>query len=475
MGQLAGFYNGRIALVDLSAGSVEVSPLPEDLLFENIGGAAVNNVLYQKYGEGDPVVLGTGPLTGSFAPASCLMVATFHSSSGEVHHVPFIRDAGADLKFSGIDFVVIQGKAPRLSAIEMKEGNINIADAERIGGLEIPEAQEALTGPNRLGTGTMLLTGPAADSGSAAACLSIGMWGSMDKVSLGWLMASKNLKAIIMDASMGISFPDFGNEPGHAMTRAVKDVLGKTKKAPFAVFEMMNVNSNAMSLLKRYHRRSYACYHCPFPCTSYLEFKLKDPTVKRKPKRKEGLFLLDHTGFYALAKKRGPQSLALMRECLHLGVDPVSAAKGLPVEGSSEDALQSVRELARIKEAREVNRKPEAVDLSLELQSAGIRPESYQLFGGGIPFIKREQGRDRNGVWERRVAMAMVMGICPLFTLAFPQIKAPDLLGLVSKEGKDVEYLLERLGALVSSLVLQRSGEFATNNITIPNGRRARD
>jgi aldehyde:ferredoxin oxidoreductase len=474
VGQLAGFYNGRIALVDLSAGSVEVSPLPEDLLFENIGGAAVNNVLYQKYGEGDPVVLGTGPLTGSFAPASCLMVATFHSSSGEVHHVPFIRDAGPDLKFSGIDFVVIQGKAPRLSAIEMKGGNINIADAECIAGLEIPEAQEALTGPNMLGTGTMLITGPAADSGSEAACLSIGLWGSMDKVSLGSLMASKNLKAIIMGASMGISFPDFGIEPGHAMTRAVKDVLGKSKKARFAVFEMMNVNSNAMSLLKRYHRRSYACYHCPFPCTSYLEFKLKDPTLKRGSKRKEGLFLLDHTGFYALTKKRGPQSLALMRECLHLGVDPIPAAKGLPLEGSSEEALQFVRELAGTKEAGEVNRKPDNKDLSLELHSAYLRPKTCRLFGGGIPPIIRGQGKDRNRLWETRVAVAMVMGICPLFMLAFPDIKASELLRLVSNEQKDVEYLLERLGALVSSLLLQ-SGELATNKMTIPDGRGVRD
>jgi aldehyde:ferredoxin oxidoreductase len=469
MGRLAGFYNGRIALVDLSAGSVEVSALPEELLFENIGGAAVNNVLYQKYGEGDPIVLGTGPLTGSFAPASCLMVTTFHSSSGEVHHVPFLRDAGPDLKFSGIDFVVIQGNAPRLSAIEIKEGNINIADAERIGGLEIPEAQEALTGPNRLGTGTILITGPTADSGSEAACLSIGLWGSLDKVSLGSLMASKNLKAIIMGASMGISFPDFGVEPGHAMTRAIKGVLGKTKKAPFAVFEMMNVNSNAMRLLKRYHRRPYACYHCPFPCTSYLEFKWKDLTVKRGSKGKEGLFLLDHTGFYALTKKRGPQSLALMRECLHLGVDPVSAAKGLPLEGSSEEALQFVRELAGTKELREVNRKPDDKDPSLELHRAYLRPETYRLFGGGIPPIIRGQGKDANRVWETRVAVAMVMGICPLFMIALPDIEASELLRLVSNEQKDVEYFLERLGALVSSLLLQ-SGELATNKMTIPDG-----
>ena len=68
--------NNKIAVVDLETGSILYKELTMDMA-QHIGGAAVNTLLLKEYSHQTPLVLGTGPLTGGFAPGSCLMVASF--------------------------------------------------------------------------------------------------------------------------------------------------------------------------------------------------------------------------------------------------------------------------------------------------------------------------------------------------------------------------------------------------------------
>ena len=48
------------------------------------------------------------------------------------------------------------------------------------------------------------------------------------------------------------------------------------------------------------------------------------------------------------------------------------------------------------------------------------------LFGGGIPPILAGDS------WEKRVALAMILGVCPIFLLRFPQITDAALLSFIS-------------------------------------------
>jgi aldehyde:ferredoxin oxidoreductase len=101
------FYNGKIGVVDLTTQSTYTVDLPGDALREHIGGAAMNARLLSEY-ESDSLVLGTGPLTGSFAPASALLVGTFRSPVFDhLCHVPFMLRSGPEMKFSGLDFLII--------------------------------------------------------------------------------------------------------------------------------------------------------------------------------------------------------------------------------------------------------------------------------------------------------------------------------------------------------------------------------
>ena len=73
-------YNGTILTVDLAAGKADVVDLEEPLIREWGGGLGIALALWKEeaaHGDGtsDPLILGTGPLTAGFAPASCAGVA----------------------------------------------------------------------------------------------------------------------------------------------------------------------------------------------------------------------------------------------------------------------------------------------------------------------------------------------------------------------------------------------------------------
>ena len=104
----------KIAIVDLANSKVSDQELDEDLVKEKMGGAGITTALYEQYQNEDPIVLGTGLLTGTLAPASALGMITAKSPlTGKVCHAPFTLYAGLELKYSGFDYVVIKGQIPK--------------------------------------------------------------------------------------------------------------------------------------------------------------------------------------------------------------------------------------------------------------------------------------------------------------------------------------------------------------------------
>ena len=83
---LENVYMGRILVVDLNRGTCEEEELTEEMVNEHIGGAQINLALYNRYVDRDPIVFGTGLLTGTFAPSSCAGAVTGRSPKiGRAH------------------------------------------------------------------------------------------------------------------------------------------------------------------------------------------------------------------------------------------------------------------------------------------------------------------------------------------------------------------------------------------------------
>ncbi len=425
------FYNGTIAHVDLTRGSTHLSELPIGLVAEALGGAAVNAALLGRYREEDPLVLGTGPLTGSFAPASCLMVASFLGQDGAAHHVPCLLDSGPQLKFCGIDFLVITGHAPASLALHLTRSHMTLAPAADCDGLTLPQVAARLMRPGDTCPEAFLATGPAAISGARHATLSTGTWGGLDKVGLGAAFSRKNLKLLTLTGSGRLAFGEDNPALGLETARKVRALYGRRTRFGELVLERMGAGKTLRRTLHKAHRKAHACYHCPLPCRSYVAYR--PPRGADGGRSRQGLGLLDYEGLSALEAACGEEALFFLGECQRLGVDPVGAATALRPGMSREKARAAILS------------PPETA--SREARPA-IFSGVYARFGGGIPQIMHQEARDGLDMWEQRVALAMVLGVCPVFMLCLaPHLGHKELLRFITTDDEH----LARLHAVLSS------------------------
>ncbi len=417
------FINGKIGVVDLGLKSSYTVDLPDDALREHIGGAAMNAWLLSQY-ESDSIVFGTGPLTGSFAPASALLVGTFRSPVFDhLCHVPFMLRSGPEMKFSGVDYLIIRGSAKEPSAVSVARGQARV--------LPIADSREKLV-PELLqllrrkvpGFRSSIVTGPAADHASRYASVSIGSHGSLDKVALAARMAEKNIKAVLFNGIHGLPF----REDHPALAKAVEKMLqssGASVSRGFtSVVKRLEDGGEAAGALRGKLGRNRACYHCPCPCMTHADY-----TRPEADKEKYGLLMMDHSGWVALSRK-SEDALPLLQRCLELGLDPCAAGNGLREDRTSREALKTIESLAVAGAAIEENDYPSAPDIDSRI---------YRLFGGGItPLVPGK-------VWTERVATAMILGICPVFIQIAGRLDRSDLLRFLSSDAEDIKALGERI------------------------------
>ena len=428
MNPLQLFYNMKIGVVDISASNVEVIPPAEEQIGRCLGGAAMNKAILAGY-ENDPLVFGTGPLTGSFAPASPLMIATFLSPIfNSICHVPLMLRTGPDMKFSGVDFLVVKGTAPEPSVLHVNHEKILIIPAENLQHLPVPEAIRELkkTSP---AFQSVIMMGPAADRGVPYAAVSIGTNGSLDKAGLATLMAAKNLKGIMLGGGGGLAFNRNNPDQGKELEKIISTDKNFKRRGFYSLLKDSEGGKDAGRSLKAERKKDMACYHCPSPCMTHVRYSWHDPRNKEVQDSEEGLLLLDHTGCIALAKKVGKNILPVLRACLRYGLDPAAVAEILPEGGTMLDCLNAVDKIVSDNPSR-------MTDVS----------KRQCLFGGGIPPILTGDS------WEKRVALAMIIGVCPIFLLRFPQITDAALLSLISTSEEVLTPLQERLSSAIASL-----------------------
>ena len=104
----------KVLVIDLAASTVTETSLDEALVSEKIGGAGITRHLYDQYQGDDPVVIGTGLLTGTTCPASAAGVITAKSPvTGKICHCPVTYKVGIEIKFSGYDYIGDPAQAVR--------------------------------------------------------------------------------------------------------------------------------------------------------------------------------------------------------------------------------------------------------------------------------------------------------------------------------------------------------------------------
>lgn len=421
------FYNMKIGMVDLAASSAEVVPSDQDRMLRYLGGAAMNRCLFHEYG--DALIFGTGPLTGSFAPASSLLVATFKSPRfNHLCHIPFMLRTGPDMKFSGMDFLVVKGVAPELSMLYVNRGNVQILPAGHLRNLTLPGVIRALK-RDSLPVGSVIVTGPAADHGIRHAAASVGVKGSLDKAGLASRMAERNLKGVVFGGTGGLSYDRNNPDQGRELVKRISADKNFKERGFTSVLNKLDGGTDAGRFLKQPGKKDMACYHCPSPCMTHVTFSWQDPGQTDVRKVQDGLILLDHTGYKSLSDKAGKNILPVLQRCLRDGLDPVAIAEVLPGSGTLTELLSAIEKIAA--------NSPQPGEMSWK---PGNR------FGGGIaPILAGD-------LWEKRVGLAMILGICSLFLLRFPQITDTDLLRFISQDDVSLANLHEDFKSSINDI-----------------------
>ncbi len=209
-------WQGRMLRVDLTRGETEVLPLPERLRLECIGGRGINaRLLFDAVPAGtgafDPanvLLFGSGPLTGTLAPGAGRFNVTTKSPLG------FLGDSNSgghwapQLKYSGFDHVIIEGRAPRPTLLIIRDGKAELADAGDLWGLDTWEVQRRLRRRLKDPEVETACIGPAGENLVRFAAVRTGLKRAAARTGVGAVMGSKNLKAIVARGTQGVQIAD---------------------------------------------------------------------------------------------------------------------------------------------------------------------------------------------------------------------------------------------------------------------------
>ena len=164
-------YAGSILYVDLTSKTIKKEKLGEELIRNYIGNLGINTKLaYDLIKPGtnplspeNRIILGTGPLGGTVAPACSRSNANYKSP---LTHLFGSANAGDSialmLKFAGYDHLVISGKAQGPVYLKIDDDNVEILDATHLWGKDVFETTDSLWA--ELGDNWVNCIGPAGEN-----------------------------------------------------------------------------------------------------------------------------------------------------------------------------------------------------------------------------------------------------------------------------------------------------------------------
>jgi len=217
---------GKILRVDLTACETREETIDPAILDHYIGGTGLGiRLLYDEavpgsdpYDPGNPIIIATGPLTGTLVPGSgtCSVVAR-NTLTGLATACQFNGFFGARLKYAGYDAVIIQGRSDRLVYLHINDGEATIKDATKLAGTGTYETDLLLRrecgeeGIDR--RVSVAAIGPAGENLVRFACLSSDRGHIASTGGLGALMGSKRLKAVVVQGQGAIPIDREATEP----------------------------------------------------------------------------------------------------------------------------------------------------------------------------------------------------------------------------------------------------------------------
>jgi len=225
---------GQMLWVDLTHGSLEKRPLEKALLKDYLGGRGINaKLLWELTDKGldplspeNPLIFGTGALSGTFAPSSGRMTITSKSPATGLYLKSNVGSHFAvELKFAGYDFIVIVGRSSHPVYLWIDDDKVELRDARSLWGLDTRTTDRLIKeeiGDDQIKTATI---GPAGENLVKFASIMVSIYRAAARGGIGAVMGSKKLKAIAVRGTGGIEVanPDRFAEVALAARRAIRE------------------------------------------------------------------------------------------------------------------------------------------------------------------------------------------------------------------------------------------------------------
>ncbi|MFZ3060409.1 MAG: aldehyde ferredoxin oxidoreductase family protein [Candidatus Methanoperedens sp.] len=292
-------WTGKTVTIDLTGCKISETKSDSDILRSFIGGRGMGVKLY--YDNTDPginplspenlLVFATGPLTGTLAPLSGRHVMVSKSPlTGTILDSSSGGFFGKELKFAGIDALIIKGAALEPVYIAVENDNIEIQNAKELWGKNVRACTDMLSSRGRVAC-----IGRAGERLVPIANVMNDYFHACGRGGLGAVMGAKMLKAVVVkgDKKPAIANEDAFEKARGDAGRLMKEGAGSSKGlSTYGTSAMANL-LNYMKLLpaqnfrksgfagmdkvsgefikENYDIKGNACYNCTIACKHVIK------------------------------------------------------------------------------------------------------------------------------------------------------------------------------------------------------------
>ena len=362
-------WNRKVLRVNLSAGTCTPEPLNMAWANDYLGsrGLASKYLVEEIDPKVDPLspdnkmIMSTGPLTGTMASTGgrytvvtkgALTNAIACSNSGGYF--------GAEMKFAGWDMIIFEGKSPKPVYLYVENDKAELRDAAHLWGKTCWQTEETIKTSHQDPLIRVSSIGGAGENQVLFACIVNDLHRAAGRSGVGAVMGSKNLKAVAIRGTKGVSgikdFPAF-----LAATTAAKKVLADNAVTgqglpKYGTQVLMNVINEMGALPTRNHRdvqfeeagkisaeamhekrptdgkphlvTNAACFGCTIACGRISKIDETHFSVKNSPQYWGASGGLEYEAAWALGAANGVGDLEALQYanllCNEHGMDPIS-------------------------------------------------------------------------------------------------------------------------------------------------------
>ena len=293
-------YVGKVLRIDLSKESHQVEHLEEAIFEKYLGGRGLAAKIYfeeiapevRPLDEENKLIFMTGPLTGTIVSASTkFQCATKSPETGIYLCSNAGGDFGPQLKFAGYDGLIIEGRASKPVYVSINNDKMEIKDATKLWGKTTGEVYKILKEEINSSKAGIMCVGPAAEKKVVFSNIRVD-GRSFGRGGAGVVMASKNLKAIVVKGQGRLNYANLAELKKRIKPREVREAcqsladygrpiytesineLGcyPVRNFQTAVFSEVD-KIDARFMKENFFVKSRACFKCPVACLKVCRVK----------------------------------------------------------------------------------------------------------------------------------------------------------------------------------------------------------